>query len=316
VAFTGTASLTFGISSYGRQDRAVINNCTGIATIADARAQTDDLDGSGTATNASDFYTFVGGVVRVLLSENTSSGNPGQANILRCLAPGTWVTFDDKIIDRVVDVYSDGTYFYVQFQSTTSWPITVQRIKVHPCPDVTVTNCTGTAAQLEDLNQAPARAPLYSFTKRAYVATSSATVKPAPGSLIGRLSVAKFTPTSVYTGASLTFKLSQFDNWPVLLESDHTSTTNIAATINMKIAGERNLVNASAGTGAQSGDSLTNLTSSGSVWFYRASNSFPIFSTGVSNGETPTIEVEIRTDQGIPSPVQTAVVPLRFRLRA
>jgi hypothetical protein len=316
VAFTGDAILQLGVSAYGRQDRAVINNCTGIATFGSAGAQTDDLDGQSTATAASSFFTFVGGVIRCLKSENTSSGNPGQANIMRCLAPGTWVTFDDKFIDQIADVYEDGTYFYVQFRTITDWPFTpVSRIKVHPCPDFTMTNCTGTAAQLEDWNAAPARIPLWSYSKRTYVAGASATT-PASAHpfLIGRLSVAKFTPTSLYTGASLTYKQSQFDNWPLAKESDYTNT-NIGVTVNMKIAGERNLVNASSATGAQSGDTLTDLTSTGSVWFYRVSNSFPVFSANVTNGDTPTIVVEFQTDQGIPSPVQTAVMPLRFRLR-
>jgi hypothetical protein len=84
----------------------------------------------------------------------------------------------------------------------------------------------------------------------------------------------------------------------------------------MKTAGVRTIAPNSAGTGAVSGDSLDDLSTSGTLWMYRAQNNGSVFSANVTNGETPTVITEISTDQGIPSPVQTAVMPLRFRLRA
>lgn len=319
VSFTGTARLAIGVTSYGRTERAIINNCTGIVTFSGSGATLDDLDGTGTQAAASTFFTFVDGVIKILKTENDSAGSTGQQNFTRVFMPGTWVSFDNKYLDRVADVYEDGTYCYIQFANTTDWPFTpVSRLSVHPCPDFTMNNCTGTAPQLEDWNAAPKRIPLWSYSKRTYVGGASSgtaldsSLRPY---LLGQLSSATFTPTSLYTGASLTFSQNQFNNWPLIKLSDYStiSSSSLTAIINMKIAGTRSLVNAGPATGAQSGDTLTDYTSTGSVWFPGGSNSSPVFSANVTNGDTPTIVVEFITDQGIPVVRPGARVRLRIR---
>jgi hypothetical protein len=321
VAFTGTAKLSIGVTSYGRAERAVINNCADIATFTGGGATLDDLDGTATGAAASTFFTFVGGVIKILKTENDSAGGTGQQNFTRIFIPGTWISFDNKYLDRVSDVYEDGTYCYIQFANTTDWPFTpVSRLSAHPCPDFTMNSCTGTAPELEDWNAAPARRPLWSYSKRTYVAgASAATPQTSRPYLLGRLVTGKFTPISLYTGASLTYSQNQFNNWP-LRKTDYTtySSSSLTGIINMKVGlnTTRTLLDATAPTGSQSGDTLTDYTSVGSVWFMGASNSYPVFSANVSNGDTPTIVVEFITDQGIPAAVPTAVVPLRLRLRA
>ena len=324
VAFTGLAKVNIGVTAYGRSERLVLNNCTGIATFQRNTATSDDLDGTVIKTNASDFFSFVGGVIKFLKTDNDSAGGTGQQNLTRYFVPGTWVLFDDKYIDQVIDVYEDGTYCYVQFANTTDWPFTpVARVTVHPCPDVTIRNCTGTAPELEDYNNAPARLPWMAYSRRTIVAgATAATALPSSArpNLIGKLSAIKLTVTSLFTGASaLTFKQMQFDNGRYLRTSDYSSFNNLGNTINMKtgLNQTRVVANQAAGSNAQTGDTLFNFsTLGGDAWFYQNSLSSPVFSANVTNGDTPTVVVEWIMDQGIPPPVPTAVAPLRLRLRA
>jgi hypothetical protein len=319
VTFTGSGTLRIGTTGYGRTDRAVINNCTGIASIVRGGCTSDDLGGSsgpGSAANASDFLSFVDGVIKFEKSINDGTGgigNTGQQNITRGLMPGTWVTFDDKYMDRVTDVYEDGTYCYIQFANATDWPFTpVSRLITHPCPDFTMTNCTGTSSLLESLNNAPARTPIYSYSKNTYTADASGTSAHTSPTLLGRLVTCKFSVSTAYTG-SLTYKQSQFNNWTGR-KTDY-SNYSIQADINIQTTGVRFMNAAAAATGTVSGDNLPDLTSVGPLWFGGGGGvgSVPVFSANVTNGETPTITVEITLNQGIP-PV--AVAPLRLRLRA
>jgi hypothetical protein len=326
VNFTNAATIHVGASAYGRTERCIFTDCTNIAIIERGGSDTTDLRTANVAVNASDWYTFTGGVMRFAKADSDGSsgtGHGGQQNASRLFAPGAWVSFDnggDRYIDQVTDVYEDGTYCYIQWRNTTDWPFTpVTKLKSHPCPDFTMRNCTGTAANLEDFNNAPARAPMYSYSRRTRVAGASGTSAEGGGSfplVIGSLQYIKETVTTAYVAVgSLTHRFSQFTNWPVL-KSDY-STMNIGGTtVNMKTTGVRTIAPNSAGTGAVSGDTLDDLSTSGALWMYRAQNNGSVFSANVTNGETPTVITEISTDQGIPPAVPTAVVPLRFRLRA
>lgn len=321
VAFIDEASIIIGVSGYGRTDRVVLNGCTGIASFTRGGVATDDLNGSsgvGEQQNASDFYSFTGGVIRFLKSQNNTASGQGQANLTRWAVPGTWVTFDDKYIDQVDACYEDGTYCYIRFKNTTGWPFTpVVRILVHPCPDFTMRNCTGTAPQLEDWNQAPARIPLYSYSKRTLVAgATSATALPSATRpfLFGRLVTEKINVTTPYSGA-LTIKDNQFANRAYVKRSDYTTASDYGNTVNMNISGERVIRAATTAQNAKSGDALEDLTSLGEIGFYNSGNSAVVFSANVTNGETPTATIEYVMDQGIP-PAGVLVVPFRLRLRA
>ena len=323
VAFTSTAKVVLGCSAYGRSDRLVMNDCTGIATFQRGGALTDDLGGTPVSANASDFYTFDSGVIKFLRTENDSAGGTGQQNLTRCFVPGTWVLFDDKYMDQVSDVYEDGTYCYVQFANTTDWPFTpVVNLQVHPMPDITIRNCTGTAYELEDYNQAPARMPFYGYSKRTYVAGATAATAPPAAArpvLIGKPTSIKLTVTSLFTGGSaLTFNQMQFTNGRYLKTSDYSLLSNFGNTINMKtgLNQTRLVANQAAGSNAQTGDTLFDFSAlGGDAWFYVNALSSPVFSANVTNGDTPTVIVEWIMDQGIPPVVPTAVVPLRLRLR-
>jgi len=323
VAFGGAARVIMGVTAFGKSERLVLNGCSGIAEFQRQGALSNDLDGTPVHTNASDFFTFVGGVIKFLKTDNDSAGGTGQQNITRYFVPGTWLLFDDKYMDQVTDVYEDGTYCYVQFANTTDWPFTpVIRLQVHPMPDVTIRNCTGTAYELEDYNQAPARTPWMAYSKRTYVAGATAATAPPAAArpvLIGKLSTIKLTVTSLFTGGTaLTFNQMQFSNGRYIRKSDFTAFSNLGNTINMKtgLNQTRIVANQAAGSNAQTGDTLFDFSAlGGDAWFYLNAQSSPVFSANVTNGDTPTVTVEWIMDQGIPAAVPIAVVPLRLRLR-
>lgn len=314
-------NVLIGVSGYGRTDRAILNNCTGITTLQRSGCTSDDLGGStgpSAGTAASTFYEFNAGVMRFLRSRNDAgawASGTGQQNPTRIFTPGSWVFFDDKYLDQVVDCWDDGTYCYVSWANTTDWPFTpVSRLKSHPCPDWTVTNCTGTAPQLEDFNAATARRPIYSYSKRSIVAgATAATVNSNYNvTLLGKLVSETLTVTTPYVAGSLTFKDSQFTNRTYIKRSDWSASATYGNTINMTVSGARVIQSATTATGAQSGDTLMNMTTPGEVNFTGPAAAGTVFSANVSNGETPTITVEYIMDQGIPSPVNIAA---RVRLR-
>ena len=310
VAFTGSGSLLVGVTSYGCTSRIVMSGCSGITSILKKGAATDDLGGSsglGSQQNASDFYSFVGGVIKFLKTSNDSAGGHGQQNLTRCFMPGSWVTFDDKYIDQIADVYEDGTYCYVQFANTTNWPFTpVLRLKAHPCPDFSMRSCTGTAPELEDFNQAPLRTPIYSYSKRTYTDDATGTTVKIQPFVMGKLVTAKYNVT---TPGSVTFNQSQFNNW-VAYKTDY-STYTYPPTIACVNGGLRTVRGGTTATGGQAGDSIPDLTSIGQIWFSGGSNSGPLFS---ANGTNAVISVEINADQGIP-PLITAGMALFGNLR-
>lgn len=300
--------IRVGPAAFGRCDEASFTNISGITSFGSGSASLVGLHGGGTSAT----MTMTGGVISFAKSQNDGVA---QENPTRVLVPGTWITLDDKLIVRVVDVTEDGTNVYIQTNLSGTWPFTVSTIKVHPAPRITVRGCTGTAPELEDLNQAPARIPLYSYSKRTYVIGASSTTAANKPHMIGQLVTAKFNVTTAYVAAgALGFHESQFDNWTTY-KSDY-STFSFPPFINMKVAGLRVMNAATTAAGTQSLDTGLDLTTPGQIWFAGDSNSGPASTATVSNGETPTITVEFTMDQGIPPAVPTAVVPLRFRLHA
>jgi len=315
-------SVLIGVSGYGRTDRAILNNCTGITTLQRSGCSSDDLGGSSgpsAGTDASSFYEFNAGVMRFLRSRNDAgawASGTGQQNPTRMFTPGAWVFFDNKYLDQVTDVWDDGTYCYISWANTTDWPFTpVSRFQSHPCPDWTVTNSTGTAPQLEDFNAATNRAPIYSYSKRSIVAGASAATVNANYNalLLGKFVSEKLNVITPYVAGALTFNDSQFKNRTYVQRSDWSSSTTFGSTINMAVAGERIIRSATTATGAQSGDSLEDMTTPGEVNFTGAAAAGTIFSANVTNGETPTITVEYIMDQGIPPISRGRLVLLRIR---
>lgn len=300
VAFAGAAKLLVGPSAHGRADRIILNGCTGLAAIQPTSADTGDL---GAATS---FYSFNAGVMRFRKDSNTPGGNASAA---RCFVPGTWLYFDGKYLDQVSDVYEDGTYCYVRWANTTDWPFTpVTKLTVHHCPDFTMTNCTGTALEIEDYNNATPRIPLYSYSRRTYTDGATGTTQKTLPVLYGRFVSWKGTVT---TPGSVTWNTSEFDIYPCY-KSDYTTYT-FDPTVACANSGLRTVRAATTATGAQGSDNLPDLTSVGHIFFKGdAAKSNSVFS---ANNTGAVIVVEYNMDHGIVN-VPTAVAPLRLRLRS
>lgn len=211
---------------------------------------------------------------------------PGT-NLLWVGAQGTGPVF------RVLDVTQDENFTYVKTDQPGGFPAYAGArlaIRVHPAPKFTCRNCTG-SIEMEDLSNAPAEAPLYSYAKRTYTALSG-TKALSKITLWGNLTSAKFNVTTPYSGTgSLQFQLSQNNNWPMM--SGQGTLTNFAPTINMNMAGERTLTPIAV-RGMQSLDKMGVAPSPATL--VGPSHSGPSFSASTSSSAQ--ITVELITDQG------------------
>ena len=213
---------------------------------------------------------------------------PGT-NLLWVGAQGTGPVF------TVLDVTQDQNFTYIKTNYPGGFPAYAGArlaIRVHPAPKFTCRNCTG-STDMQDLSNAPAGAPLYSYSKRTYTALSG-TKAQATVNLWGNLSSAKFNVTTPYSGAgSLQFQLSQNNNWPMM--TGQGTVGNFAPAINMNIAGERTLT-PSGISGMQAQDKVGIAPAPATL--FGPSHSGPSFSAATSSSAQ--ITVELITDQGIP----------------
>src|SRR5262249_22315517 len=118
-------------------------------------------------------------------------------------------------------------------------------VYVHPAPKFTCAGCTGGADAI-DLAQAPAGAPLFSYSKRTYTANSSF----VPFNMWGKISSMKMSVTTPYTGTQSS------PHWyaaSAAIKADGSSMI-YNPSINLKVAGERDVTPSSV-TAPQVGDS-------------------------------------------------------------
>lgn len=218
---------------------------------------------------------------------------------------------------------------YIQTNQSGGFPSsslygTKLSIKVPAARAVYFENCVGNE-QAVDLSQAAARdRPLDSYTKREYRSLptaasngfrlSSAGALAGAGSkvpMVGNIQSIKFNVTRAYTGVqgTLTAGLGQFQIFLII----GGSLVAYNPRINMKITGER-VITIGNVTGAQTGDA--NLSIASPAWI---PNGFdPVLSANINSEDPalwPIFTIEMITDQGF-STTPTAVMPLRFRLRA
>lgn len=212
---------------------------------------------------------------------------PGT-NLLWVGAQGTGPIF------KVLDVTQDQNFTYIKTDQAGGFPAYAGAklaIRVHPAPKFTCRNCSGSKDAL-DLSNAPAGAPLYSYSKRTYSASAGTTPGLKVG-LWGKLSSAKFNVTTPYSGSgALQFQLSQFNNWPMM--DAQGALANFGPAINMRMAGQRTLTSSGI-TGMQSLDKVG--VPSNPAKLLGPSNSGPTFSAATNS--TAEITVELMTDQGI-----------------
>jgi hypothetical protein len=292
IANSTIANFNPGAIAFGRSDQVTCTNCE-LAAISPLGVV--DRGGPGDP-GVNNVYTMAGGVITV----------PNSLAPLRWAVPGTdafWVgQYDNEGPFTIVDVTQDATNTYVRTSMTGGFPSIPTYagklyIRVHPAPQFTCTNCTGSADAI-DLSQAPAGAPIYSYSKRTY---SGATIVSTPGvHLWGTIVEAKMTIAQSYSGMQSTLSLNavaQFNNYPTI--SSNGSILYFGPIVNTKLLGERDVLPFSV-TGARSGDSLS---APGSVWF--TGPVAPYLTTNVSTESSsvwPIITIEISTNQSVVNP--------------
>jgi hypothetical protein len=205
---------------------------------------------------------------------------------------------------QISDVAQSGSNVVVSFsQNGTPWaggfptmPLsggTTAGINVHPAPQITCIRCSG-SADMVDLNQAPAGAPIYSYSKRTYANTLVGNA--APLTLWGNLVSADFNVTVNNAGAGTMQPTGQFHNFSVTTAG---GTLDYVPIVNLKVAGDRFItpsgVLCNGVAGACSGDTIT---APGISWY----NGVEPFQG--ANGGTTSITIEWKTDQGVVNPTQ------------
>jgi hypothetical protein len=307
VAFTNGATVHLGALAYGYTKKCTFTGCTGIDIF--------EQGGASVSLSAMPSASMTGGVIKFLKSDSNLTGE----NLARVLTPGGWITFDRKYIDQVVDVYEDGTYFYARLRyATGGFPFAVGVVTTHPCPDFTMRGCSGASLAVADLNGAPARLPLFSYSRRTYDGSIAHPFPANSGSADGPIIIGTLVSLTLdvpalrnYTGSNgnLRFRPGYQFGFGVL-NPDFSSTT-YDADIKLNTVGTR-IITPTGVTGAQSGDA--GLDPLGAIRLY--GDTFPFMSAdirGESSSVFPAFTVEWITDQGIPP---TSTAQLRVGRRA
>lgn len=268
-----------GAYAYGRSDEVVCTDCE-ITQLTPTGVNEGGLNNKQTMAN---------GTITA----------PNTVGSLRWAVPGTNLIFvgTGKVF-QVKDVTQDATNTYVQTTATGGFPSGNVSLRVHPAPKFTCVRCSGDPAAVMLSDAAAQGRPLYSYFKQTYTAATGTSAQ-APFMLWGDLVSLKLDVTNAYVGAgSLSFRLSQFDNW-VTKKPDGSNFT-LAPIIDMKAAGLREItpLSVSGVLGNDSGVIAAPVTVAGSSF------SGPVFSSASAASlcpgtACPTISVEMVTQQNI-----------------
>lgn len=288
------AELRPGPIGYGAADEVICTNCVINSFIRGGYIDQGGITNQGVNID----YTVNGGVIAV------SKANHGP---VMWAVPGVTAFFGGTQHNvgapfTVLDVSEDGTKTYISTSLTTTGfpklPLyggTKLTILPHPAPKFTCTNCTGDPAVV-DLSQAPAGAPLYSYTKRTYTGNLAKGVTTG-ATVWGKLVKISINVTKPYTGSRSTLTMNPLGQfyYPVV-KSDGTEFSYVPA-IDLKQVGER-IITPTGVTGQKSTDS--NLAVSEAVWFTKEIS--PFLGADISaepSSVWPTVTIEIITDQSI-----------------
>jgi hypothetical protein len=269
-----------GAFAYGRSDEVICSNCV-----------ISQLQPAGVSAPV---YPISAGVITIPNTEGAVPWAVPGTNLMWRGDMGSQTGF------QVVDITQDDTNTYVRTNLEGGIPVTdaaTHRVRVHPAPKFTCTNCTGNP-DVVDLSQAPAGAPLYSYSKRTY--TGSLNGAAPVFEMWGKVSSIKYNVITPYTGVRATLGMnviSQFNRYRTIKANG--AMFDYGPSINLKIAGER-VVTPSGVTGAKPGDG--GLSVPEAVWFTGRQDQGPAMWADVgseSSSVWPTISIEIMTDQGI-----------------
>ena len=232
---------------------------------------------------------------------------PNTNGAVRWAVPGTNLIWqgrgESELLIHVIDVTQDATNTYVQTDcvgANTACGIaggfpnvplagTALIVRAHPAPKFTCSNCSGSTDAVS-LSQAPAGAPLYSYSKVTYD-QSWPVSSTGSFSAWGRVKTLNFTVTGPYSGAGALsfFPMYQFGYGTV--QGDGTFFF-YSPQVDLKTASTRTVTPTSV-TG--SGGTDANLSIPSAVWL--TGQTEPNISANV--GWNGTITIEVITDQGV-----------------
>jgi len=288
-----------GSYAYGRSDEFECTNCI-IGSINIMGHLYKGPNDAGIDT----YFTMNNGIITIPNSYGAFAAN--------WAVPGTYVVWGDAdrtaiSMFQVIDVTQDANNTYVQTNQSGGFPPynRVLFLRTHPAPKFTCTNCSATSpAGTNDgsdayyLSQAPAGAPLYSYSKRTY---DGSVINGSGTYLWGNLVVLKMNVSKAYSGpdAVAIQPLGWYD-WTT--KPSDLSLYGYVPTINMKLAGERNVIisgNSQSITGVQSGDTVPYLPEVPLWWANRVWGYMVNDISAENPSYRPSITVELITNQGI-----------------
>jgi hypothetical protein len=292
------ADLHVGTLWYGHTDEVSCTNCV-----------IDSFGTSGTNMTVNDLFTMNNDTI--IVPKTTAHG----AGDLTWAVPREYVYWGGQFGYiggfQILGVTEDANNVYVQTTHAGGWPSnylwysptgaspgSALGIIALAAPKFTCTNCTGDPAVV-DLSQAPAGAPLFSYSKRTYTGNTLHPYPdhPPPVTVMGKFVSLKINVTKPYTGTQSSLHMQGMDQFVVDLATNRYY--RYTPMIDLKVAGER-VVTAEGVTGAQAGDSSLSLP--GPVIF--TGNAGPLMEYGKDISAEPAsvwpiVTVEIVTDQGI-----------------
>jgi hypothetical protein len=231
------ANIGFGAIAYGASSAVTCTNCV-----------LPNIGGFGVSeNNVQSEYTMNNGVI-------TAPNNLGP---LRWDVPGATVSWGSRYVwqgqFKVLDVTQDANNTYVQTSATGGWPFSGSlTLHVHPAVNFTCTNCTGGADALS-LSQAPAGAPLFSYSKYTYAGNFGSAPSFNPW---GKLVSMKINVTKPYTGSKPSLFMEALGQFGSFVMNPDGTIVRTDPTINLKVAGERDITPTSV-AGLQQGDIVT-----------------------------------------------------------
>ena len=285
------SSFRPGAYAYGRSNEVSCTNCK--LPIISALGITEKGPNDAGVNNT---YSMAAGVITV----------PNRYGAVRWAVPDTNLMwrgqYDSETAFQITDVTQDANNTYVHTTLSGGFPAVpyyhgLLYIAVHPAPKFACINCSGSADAL-DLSQAPAGAPLYSYSKRNYTGGTIGTAAAPSLPVWGAVTSITFNVTKPYTGILGTLNLNAmaaFNNYPALSVSG--SVFKYGPVINLKAAGERVVIPGGV-TGSRIGDSA--LAIPGPVWLTGGAG--PNLSSSIGQEAAslwPSVTIEVITDQKI-----------------
>jgi hypothetical protein len=290
----GTGSgLIMGSQFYGRSEQANCSDST-IYAISQSGAQDDMLP------EATRGFSLTNGVLSY----------PKSKGPVRWAVPDTNLFWQGVIYGtpdyvaqafHIIDVWDDANYTYVQTDLTrTGFPTPASqdflRIKVHPAPSVTFTNCVGSETAIE-LSKAPGGMPLYSYMNHTTTADKMYTSGSQFIQFWGRITELTATVVDPYTGPNATFSVNPFGIGGMNFNDASGTVKNFNPVLNGKVAGLRNFLPLPMTT--QAGDTHVSTTLTEPIYSMLGSR---VQTSIMSQTMRPIVTVEGVADQNIMKP--------------